>query len=95
MTYDGATLSSSVDQGTPSTGVGLGRLRDVQCGLLITGELLVEVADLRLGQKVLDVATGSGNSALAGACRFCEVTGGDYSRHCWSEARSGPLPSGC
>jgi hypothetical protein len=34
-------------------GVGLGRLRDVQRGLLITGELLVEVADLRLGQKVL------------------------------------------
>jgi hypothetical protein len=67
MTYKGATPRSSVDQGTPSTGLGLGRLRDVQRGLLITGELLVEVADLRLGQKVLDVAIGSGNSALAAA----------------------------
>ena len=73
MTYEGAALRSSADQGTPSTGVCLRRLRDVQCGLLITGELLVEVADLRLGQMVLEVAIGSGNTALAGACLFCEV----------------------
>lgn len=35
--------------------------------LLIISELLCEVVDLRPGQKVLDVATGSGNTALAAA----------------------------
>ena len=47
-------------------------------GLLIMGELLCEAVDLRPGQKVLDVATGSGNTALAAARRFCDVTGIDY-----------------
>jgi len=46
--------------------------------LLVVGELLCEAVDLRPGQKVLDVATGSGNTALAAARRFCEVTGIDY-----------------
>ncbi|MBA3475108.1 MAG: methyltransferase domain-containing protein [Rubrobacter sp.] len=47
-------------------------------GLLVISELLCEAVDLRPGQKVLDVATGSGNTALAAARRFCEVTGVDY-----------------
>ena len=46
--------------------------------LLIMSELLCEAVDLRSGQRVLDVATGSGNTALAAARRFCEVTGIDY-----------------
>ncbi len=46
--------------------------------LLIMGELLREAADLRPGWRVLDVATGSGNTALAAARRSCEVTGADY-----------------
>ncbi len=46
--------------------------------LTIMGELLCEAVDLHSGQRVLDVATGSGNAALAGARRFCEVTGIDY-----------------
>ena len=45
---------------------------------VIVGELLCEAVDLRAGQKVLDVATGSGNTALAAARRWCEVTGVDY-----------------
>ena len=44
----------------------------------IVSELLCEAVDLRAGQKVLDVATGSGNTALAAAHRWCEVTGIDY-----------------
>lgn len=40
-------------------------------------EWLCEEADLRAGDRVLDVACGSGNAALAAARRGCEVTGLD------------------
>lgn len=46
--------------------------------LQIVSELLCEAVDLRAGQRVLDVATGSGNTALAAARRFGEVVGIDY-----------------
>ena len=46
--------------------------------LNIMSELLCEAADLCPGERVLDVATGSGNAALAAARRYCEVTGADY-----------------
>lgn len=41
-------------------------------------ELLCDAVDLRAGERVLDVATGSGNTAIAAARRLCEVTGVDY-----------------
>ena len=41
-------------------------------------EYLVDAADLAAGQTVLDVATGSGNAALAAARSGGEVTGLDY-----------------
>src|SRR5712691_3566764 len=43
--------------------------------MVIVGELLCEAVDLRPGQQVLDVATGTGNTALAAARRGCEVIG--------------------
>jgi SAM-dependent methyltransferase len=46
--------------------------------LQIVGEELCEALDLRAGQKVLDVAAGNGNVALAAARRFCDVTASDY-----------------
>jgi SAM-dependent methyltransferase len=46
--------------------------------LAITAELLCEAVDLRAGERVLDVACGNGNAALAAARRFCQVTGIDY-----------------
>jgi ubiquinone/menaquinone biosynthesis C-methylase UbiE len=42
------------------------------------GELLCEAVELRGGHKLLDVATGSGNAALAAARRNCEAVGIDY-----------------
>jgi SAM-dependent methyltransferase len=42
---------------------------------LLAGELLCESADLRAGERVLDVACGSGNAALAAARRCCRVVG--------------------
>ena len=41
-------------------------------------ERLCETVDLRANQRVLDVATGSGNAALAAARRFTDVIGLDY-----------------
>ncbi len=46
--------------------------------IVIVSERLCETVDLRAGQQVLDVATGSGNTAIAAARRGCEVTGVDY-----------------
>ena len=45
---------------------------------VFAGELLCEAAGLRAGQKVLDVACGSGNIALSAARRFCDAVGIDY-----------------
>lgn len=46
--------------------------------LQIVAESLCVAADLRPGQRVLDVATGSGNTALAAARCFTDVVGVDY-----------------
>jgi SAM-dependent methyltransferase len=41
-------------------------------------ERLCDAADLTAGARVLDVATGSGNAAIAAARRDCDVVGVDY-----------------
>ena len=46
--------------------------------LVIMAEQLCEAMDLRAGQRVLDVASGNGNAALAAARRFCTATSTDY-----------------
>ncbi len=46
--------------------------------LQIVGEMLCEAADVSAGDRVLDVACGNGNAALAAARRFAVVTGVDY-----------------
>jgi ubiquinone/menaquinone biosynthesis C-methylase UbiE len=46
--------------------------------LQIVGELLAESADVRAGERVLDVAAGNGNATLAAARRFAQVTSTDY-----------------
>lgn len=46
--------------------------------LQIVGETLAEAADIRAGERVLDVAAGNGNATLAAARRFADVTSTDY-----------------
>jgi SAM-dependent methyltransferase len=45
---------------------------------VFAGELLCEAVGLRAGERVLDVACGSGNVALSAGRRFCEAIGVDY-----------------
>lgn len=46
--------------------------------ILIVSEMLIEALDVHSTELVLDVATGSGNAALAAARRGCSVVGVDY-----------------
>jgi len=50
-------------------------------------ERLLDLADVQAGARVLDVATGSGNAALAAARFGCEVTGTDYVESLLDRAR--------
>jgi SAM-dependent methyltransferase len=50
----------------------------VAARIAVMAEDLVQAAGLRAGDRVLDVATGSGNAAIAAARCGCEVTGTDY-----------------
>jgi SAM-dependent methyltransferase len=61
------------DQTTPASGDDAA----VASRMPVTSELLCESVDLRAGERVLDVACGSGNAALAAARRFCRVVGLD------------------
>ncbi len=45
---------------------------------VVMAEALCEAVDPHAGQRVLDVACGSGTAALVAERRYCEVTGLDY-----------------
>ena len=55
--------------------------------LQIIAEQLVEAADVRAGQRVLDVACGQGNVAMAAARRFGVATGVDYAVNLLEQGR--------
>jgi ubiquinone/menaquinone biosynthesis C-methylase UbiE len=55
-----------------------GDYRTIGATLQIVSETLCEAVDLRGGEAVLDVATGTGNTAIAAARRWCDVTAIDY-----------------
>jgi SAM-dependent methyltransferase len=50
----------------------------VAARIVLVAEHLCDTADLQAGWRVLDVATGSGNAAIAAARHGCEVVGVDY-----------------
>ena len=50
----------------------------VAARIVLVAEHLCDTADLQAGWRVLDVATGSGNAAIAAARQGCEVVGVDY-----------------
>src|SRR6476646_10574045 len=60
----------------------------------IVSELLIEALDVHSTVLVLDVATGSGNAALAAARRGCDVTGVDYVPALLDRARRRPEAEG-
>jgi ubiquinone/menaquinone biosynthesis C-methylase UbiE len=55
-----------------------GDFAEIATLIVPVAERLADAADLRAGSTVLDVATGSGNAALAAARLGCVVTGIDY-----------------
>lgn len=55
--------------------------------LQIVGERLCEAADIRAGERVIDVAAGNGNATLAAARRFAKVTSTDYVESLLERAR--------
>jgi ubiquinone/menaquinone biosynthesis C-methylase UbiE len=55
-----------------------GDFHAVATRITLVAEQLVDSADLRAGSRVLDVATGSGNAALAAARLGCAAVGVDY-----------------
>ena len=57
-------------------------------------EALCEAVDPRPGQRVLDVACGSGTAALVAERRFCEVTGLDYVPELIERARARAAANG-
>jgi ubiquinone/menaquinone biosynthesis C-methylase UbiE len=55
-----------------------GDFSEVATTIVLVAERLADATDLRAGTRVLDVATGSGNAAIAAARLGCDVTGADY-----------------
>lgn len=55
-----------------------GDFNRIAVGIIEASEQLVNAADVRPGEQVLDVACGSGNAALIAARRHADVVGLDY-----------------
>jgi ubiquinone/menaquinone biosynthesis C-methylase UbiE len=69
---------TSPQQNAQKTTWSTGDFSMVGAGIVIVGELLCESVEVHAGDRVLDVATGSGNTALSAARRGCIVSGIDF-----------------
>jgi ubiquinone/menaquinone biosynthesis C-methylase UbiE len=56
----------------------MGDFNVIALSIMAASEGLVASVDPHAGQRVLDVACGSGNTALIAARRYCDVVGVDY-----------------
>lgn len=65
-----------------------GDFNQVARQLMSISDDLVQQVDPRPGQRVLDVACGSGNTALVAARRYCDVTGIDFAPNLIDRARA-------
>jgi SAM-dependent methyltransferase len=83
----GTTVDFEAIKKTQRAGWETGDYPRVGNTLQIIAELLAEAADVRAGQRVLDVACGQGNAALAAARRFAEATGVDYAANLLEQGR--------
>src|SRR5579871_6780844 len=68
---------TSVDTGKQETWAS-GDYSVIAGTFVLMSENLCEAVDVHAGQEILDIATGSGNTAIAAARRWCNVTGIDY-----------------
>ena len=75
---DQATVDLAEVKGRQQRAWASGNYAAVAARIQPMAELLVDAADLEPGSTVLDVATGSGNAALAAARLGARVTGIDY-----------------
>lgn len=55
-----------------------GDFHEISRQIVPVSEALCQAVDPRPGERVLDIACGSGNTALIAARRYCEVAGIDY-----------------
>ncbi len=77
-THDSATVDFSTIKARQQIAWSAGDYSIIGATLVVVSENLCETVDLHAGQRVLDVATGSGITALAAARCFCEVAAIDY-----------------
>ena len=61
---------------------------------VVVGELLVRSLHVHAGERVLDVAGGAGNTALAAARRWADVTCTDYVPDLLAHARARAVTEG-
>jgi ubiquinone/menaquinone biosynthesis C-methylase UbiE len=73
----------------------MGDFNVVALSIMAVSEGLVASADPHAGQRVLDVACGSGNTALIAARRYCDVVGVDYVPALLERGRQRALAEGC
>jgi SAM-dependent methyltransferase len=67
---------------------GAGDYQVIASLIVPTAERLCDAVGLRANERVLDVATGTGNAAIAAARRLCAVTGVDYAASLLARART-------
>jgi ubiquinone/menaquinone biosynthesis C-methylase UbiE len=81
---DGSTLAA-IKQRQQATWAS-GDFAVIGTTLQVVGETLAEAADVRAGERVIDIAAGNGNATLAAARRFARVTSIDYVPHLLEKA---------